>query len=43
VDGVAFEYDRPLSTFRQFADPQVYEVAQKLDQDLLAALETAAS
>jgi uncharacterized protein (DUF302 family) len=43
VDGVGFEYDRPSSTFGHFADPQVDEVAQKLDQDLLAALETAAS
>ena len=42
-DGVTFEYDRPLTTFGQFANPQVDEVAQKLDQDLLAALENAAS
>ncbi|MBB3454694.1 uncharacterized protein (DUF302 family) [Rhizobium sp. BK313] len=43
TNGVAFEYDRPLSTFSQFADPRVDEVSQKLDQNLLAALETAAS
>ncbi|MGO4352619.1 DUF302 domain-containing protein [Rhizobium sp. RAF36] len=42
-DGVAFEYDRPLTTFGQFANPRVDEVARKLDQDLLAALENAAS
>ncbi|MBY3031708.1 DUF302 domain-containing protein [Rhizobium leguminosarum] len=42
VDGVAFEYDRPITTFGRLADPQVDEVAQKLDQDLMAALEEAA-
>jgi uncharacterized protein (DUF302 family) len=41
-DGVAFEYDRPISTFGQFGDPQVDEVARKLDMDLQAVLETAA-
>jgi uncharacterized protein (DUF302 family) len=42
-DGVAFEYDRPISTFGQFADPEVDEVARKLDKDLQAVLESAAS
>lgn len=42
-DGVAFEYDRPISTFGQFADAAVDEVARKLDKDLQAALESAAS
>jgi uncharacterized protein (DUF302 family) len=42
-DGVAFEYDRPISTFGQFADPDVNEVAGKLDIDLQAVLESAAS
>ena len=42
-DGVAFEYDRPISTFGQFADPDVNEVAGKLDKDLQAVLEAAAS
>lgn len=42
-DGSAFEYDRPLSVFGQFADPEVDVVAERLDEDLLAALETAAS
>ena len=43
VDGVAFEYDRPITTFGHLADPHVDEVAQKLDQDLMAALKDAAS
>ena len=43
VDGVAFEYDRPITTFGHLADPQVDEVAQKLDLDLMAALKKAAS
>ncbi|TBY36005.1 DUF302 domain-containing protein [Rhizobium leguminosarum bv. viciae] len=42
-DGVAFEYDRPISTFGQFADPEVDEVARMLDKDLQAVLESAAS
>lgn len=41
--GVAFEYDRPLTTFGQFENLQVGEIAQQLDRDLLVALETAAS
>ncbi len=43
VDGVAFEYDRPITTFGHLADPQVDEVAQKLDHDLMAALKAATS
>ncbi len=42
-DGVAFEYDRPISTFGQFGDPDVDEVARKLDKDLQAVLESAAA
>ncbi|MBY3169894.1 MULTISPECIES: DUF302 domain-containing protein [Rhizobium] len=42
-DGVAFEYDRPISTFGQFGDPDVDEVARNLDKDLQAVLESAAS
>ena len=42
-DGVAFEYDRPISTFGQFADAEVNEVARKLDNDLQAVLELAAA
>lgn len=41
-DGVAFEYDRPMTTFGQFADPDLIATAQQLDIDLQAALETAA-
>ncbi|WP_313904055.1 DUF302 domain-containing protein [Rhizobium laguerreae] len=41
--GVAFEYDRPVSTFGQFGDPEVNEVARTLDKDLQAVLESAAS
>jgi uncharacterized protein (DUF302 family) len=40
---VAFEYDRPASTFGQFGDGQVEAVARQLDQDLRSALEAAAS
>ncbi|MDF2687506.1 MAG: hypothetical protein K0Q80_471 [Microvirga sp.] len=42
-EGSAFEYDRPVSVFGQFADRQVDIVAQRLDQDLQTALEAAAS
>jgi uncharacterized protein (DUF302 family) len=42
-EGVAFEYDRPISTFGQFADFAVDEVSRKLDKDLQAVLESAAS
>jgi hypothetical protein len=42
-EGSAFEYDRPISVFGQFGDPQVDAVAQRLDQDLQAVLEAAAS
>jgi hypothetical protein len=43
-DGVvAFEYDRPLSTFGQFGDQDVDLVAVQLDKDLRAVLEEAAS
>jgi hypothetical protein len=41
--GVAFEYDRPKSIFGQFKDTGVNEVAQKLDQDLQAILQEAAT
>ncbi|MGN8114007.1 DUF302 domain-containing protein [Labrys sp. 22185] len=41
--GSAFEYDRPVSVFGQFDDPQVDAVAQQLDQDLRTALEAAAA
>ena len=40
---VAFEYDRPVSTFGQFGDNDVDIVARQLDQDLQSALEAAAS
>lgn len=40
---VAFEYDRPASTFGQFESGDVDLVANKLDQDLRALLESAAS
>lgn len=39
---VAFEFDRPASTFGQFGDNRVDPVARQLDQDLHAALRTAA-
>ena len=42
-EGSAFEYDRPTSVFGQFGDPQVDAVAQRLDQDLQAVLQAAAS
>ncbi|NKK73870.1 DUF302 domain-containing protein [Rhizobium leguminosarum bv. viciae] len=42
ADRVAFEYDRPITTFGHLGDPHVDEVAQKLDQDLMAPLEEAA-
>jgi uncharacterized protein (DUF302 family) len=42
-EGSAFEYDRPVSVFGQFGDRQVDAVAQRLEQDLQVALETAAS
>lgn len=40
---VAFEYDRPASTFGQLGDDQVDVVAGQLDQNLQASLEAAAS
>ena len=43
AEGVAFEYDRPISTFGHLADAHVDKVAHKLEQDLMAALEAAAS
>lgn len=42
-EGSAFEYDRPASVFGQFGDPEIDAVAQRLDKDLLAVLEAAAS
>lgn len=39
---VAFEYDRPVSTFGQFGNPQVDGVAGKLDELLRAVLTAAA-
>jgi len=42
-EGSAFEYDRPASVFGQFGDSQVDAVAQRLDSDLQAVLEAAAS
>jgi hypothetical protein len=39
---VAFEYDRPVSTFGQFDDDNVDIVAQKLDENLRDVLEKAA-
>jgi uncharacterized protein (DUF302 family) len=41
--GVAFEYDRPISTFGQFGDESVDIVARKLDESLLHVLQKAAS
>jgi uncharacterized protein (DUF302 family) len=41
-DGVAFEYDRPMTTFGQFEDPDLISTARQLDIDLQAALEVAA-
>jgi uncharacterized protein (DUF302 family) len=40
---VTFEYDRPISVFRQFGDSEIDAVAQQLDQDLQTLLEAAAS
>jgi uncharacterized protein (DUF302 family) len=40
---VAFEYDRPASTFAQFGDDSVDTVARKLDADLQNVLQNAAS
>ena len=40
---VAFEYDRPASTFGQFGDPEVDEVARHLDLELLGSLKAAAA
>lgn len=40
---VAFEYDRPISTFGQFDDRAVDEVARQLDHDLRAVLAAAAA
>lgn len=40
---VAFEFDRPASVFGQFGDDEVNAVAQKLDRDLQALLEAAAT
>ena len=40
---VAFEYDRPVSTFGQFGDERVDIVARKLDESLENLLEKAAN
>jgi len=40
---VAFEYDRPISTFGQFDDRAVDAVARQLDHDLQAVLAAAAA
>ena len=40
---VAFEYDRPASTFGQFGDDKVDIVARKLDENLQRVLETVAN
>ena len=40
---VAFEYDRPASTFGQFGDERVDVVARKLDENLESVLHKAAS
>jgi uncharacterized protein (DUF302 family) len=40
---VAFEYDRPASTFGQFGDESVDHVARKLDDDLRNVLQKAAT
>jgi uncharacterized protein (DUF302 family) len=40
---VAFEYDRPVSTFGQFGDGRVNIVARKLDENLQDALQKAAT
>jgi len=41
--GVAFEYDRPVSTFGQFGDERVNIVARKLDENLENVLQKAAN
>ena len=41
--GVAFEYDRPVSTFGQFGDESFDIVARKLDENLENVLQKAAS
>ncbi len=40
---VAFEYDRPVSTFGQFGDAKVDSVARKLDENLESVLRDAAT
>ncbi len=40
---VAFEYDRPVSTFGQFAEESINIVARKLDEDLENVLHRAAN
>jgi uncharacterized protein (DUF302 family) len=40
---VAFEYDRPKSTFGQFKNAAVDAVAEQLDRDLLSVLQKAAA
>jgi uncharacterized protein (DUF302 family) len=41
--GVAFEYDRPVSTFGQFGDESVNGVARELDENLQNVLQKAAN
>lgn len=41
--GVAFEYDRPATTFGQFGDPEVDAVATALDEQLRGMLAAAAA
>ena len=41
--GVAFEYDRPVSTFGQFGDERVNIVARELDENLENVLQNAAN
>ena len=41
--GVAFEYDRPASTFGQFGDERVNGVARGLDENLQNVLQKAAN
>jgi uncharacterized protein (DUF302 family) len=41
--GVAFEYDRPVSTFGQFENPQVDRVADEFDELLRSTLAAAAA
>ena len=40
---VAFEYDRPISTFGQFGNDEVDRIAHQLDEDLRAVLVEAGS